>query len=202
MTGRDSRSFADDRPGCRVGCGHYGASRGRRLRSVCARSELGRLEQDGPATSEAYPRPAPPVQPKPCPPPPVRPLPPPAPLGPPVVREASIPLVGPPPSRRVALSSISGKGIWLTLWPGARVDATGVVAAARSAGLNQLWVRTGSSMNGFYGATVLAQLVPAARRRRHLRRRLGLPEPVKPGGRRGQGWPGVPDGGRRVQCRY
>ena len=39
-------------------------------------------------------------------------------------------------------------------------------------------------------------------RRRHLRRRLGLPEPVKPGGRRGQGWPGVPDGGRRVQCRY
>jgi hypothetical protein len=117
----------------------------------------------GPATSEAYPRPAPPVQPKPCPPPPVRPLPPPPPLGPPVVREASIPLVGPPPSRRVALSSISGKGIWLTLWPGARVDATGVVAAARSAGLNQLWVRTGSSTNGFYGATVLAQLVPAAR---------------------------------------
>ena len=144
-------------------------------------------------TSEAYPRPAPPVQPKPCPPPPVRPLPPPAPLGPPVVREASIPLVGPPPSRRVALSSISGKGIWLTLWPGARVDATGVVAAAGRRGTAMgtdreqheriLW-RDGPRSASASGA-----------RRRHLRRRLGLPEPVKPGGRRGQGWPGVPDGG-------
>jgi hypothetical protein len=73
-----------------------------------------------------------------------------------------VPLVGPPPGRRVSLSAIAGKGIWLTLWPGSRLKAAAVVAAARAAGLNQLWARTGSSVNGFYGGTVLKDLVPIA----------------------------------------
>jgi len=115
-----------------------------------------------PLARTAYPLPAPPVQPEPCPPPPIPPLPPPPPLGPPVVREASVPVVGPPPPRHVNLAAISGKGIWLTLWPGDRLSAPAVVSTARSAGLHQLWVRTGSSKNGFYGGTILKQLVPAA----------------------------------------
>jgi hypothetical protein len=114
------------------------------------------------ARAAAYPLPAAPVQPEPCPPPPVRPLPPPPPLGPPVVPEAAVPLVGAPPPRRVNLSAISGKGIWLTIWPGSRVDVRAIVATARAAGLNQLWVRTGSTQNGFYGAPTLRELVPAA----------------------------------------
>jgi hypothetical protein len=115
--------------------------------------------RSGPAP--LYPLPAGPVQPKPCSPPKVPP-PPPTPLGPPTVPEAAVPLVGPPPPRRVNLSAISGKGIWLTVWPGSRLDATGVVAAARSAGLRQLWLRTGSSQNGFYGSATLRELVPVA----------------------------------------
>lgn len=73
-----------------------------------------------------------------------------------------MPLVGPPPPRQVDLSPISGKGIWLTVWPGSRLNAPAVVATARSAGLHQLWVRTGGSENGFYGRAVLRELVPAA----------------------------------------
>lgn len=114
------------------------------------------------ARTYPLPLPAPPVQPEPCPPPPIPPVPPPPPLGPPAVAESSVPLVGPPTSRRVSLSVISGKGIWLTLWPGSRLDAAAVVSAARAAGLHQLWARTGSSTNGFYGATMLRELVPAA----------------------------------------
>jgi hypothetical protein len=109
-----------------------------------------------------YPLPAPPVQPEPCPPPPIPALPPPPPLGPPVVPQSAVPLVGPPPPRRVNLSVISGKGIWLTIWPGSRVDVPAIVAAAREAGLKQLWVRTGSSQNGFYGGTTLREFVAAA----------------------------------------
>jgi hypothetical protein len=42
------------------------------------------------------------------------------------------------------------------------VNVAAVVATARSAGLHQLWVRTGSSQNGFYGGGTLRKLVPAA----------------------------------------
>jgi hypothetical protein len=73
-----------------------------------------------------------------------------------------VPLVAAPAPRRVKLSVISGKGIWLTVWPGGRVDVPAIVATARSAGLHQLWLRTGSSQNGFYGTTTLRALVPAA----------------------------------------
>jgi hypothetical protein len=109
-----------------------------------------------------YPSPTTPVQPEPCPPPPIPPRPPPPPLGPPQVREGAIPRVGPPPARRVNLSPIAGKGIWLTVWPTSPLDVTRVVALARAEGLRQLWVRTGSSQSGFYGAATLNALVPAA----------------------------------------
>jgi hypothetical protein len=79
-----------------------------------------------------------------------------------MVKEAAVPLVGAPPSRRVNLSAVSGKGIWLTVWPGESLDVPAIVATARSAGLRQLWLRTGSSQNGFYGGATLKSLVPAA----------------------------------------
>jgi hypothetical protein len=110
----------------------------------------------------AFPLPAPPVQPEPCPPPPIPPLPPPPPLGRPTVPEAAVPLVGPPPPRHVSLSPILGKGIWLTVWPGTRLNVAATVATARAAGLHQLWARTGSSKDGFYGGPLLRELVPIA----------------------------------------
>jgi hypothetical protein len=109
-----------------------------------------------------YPLPAAPVQPEPCPPPPTPPGPPAPPLGPPQVREDAVPLVGAPPPRHVDLSAVSGKGIWLTLWPGSPLNMNRVIATAHAAGLRQLWVRTGSSQDGFYGGATLEALIPAA----------------------------------------
>lgn len=60
------------------------------------------------------------------------------------------------------LAPITGKGSWLTVWPGQKVAVAQVVARAKSAGLHSLWLRTGSSSDGFYGAANLAALVPAA----------------------------------------
>ncbi len=73
-----------------------------------------------------------------------------------------MPLVANPPPRHVPLSPITGKGIWLTVWPGSQLDAAAVVALAKAAGLHQLWARTGSSTNGFYGGATLRALVPLA----------------------------------------
>jgi len=44
-------------------------------------------------------------------------------------------------------------------------NADAIVARAVAAGLSQLWVRVGDSRDGFYGADVLAALVPAAHAR-------------------------------------
>lgn len=52
--------------------------------------------------------------------------------------------------------------MWLTVWPGTRVNAPAIVATARAAGLGQLWIRTGSTQDGFYGAAELKALVPDA----------------------------------------
>ena len=109
-----------------------------------------------------YPLPAGPVQPEPCPPPPGPPLPPPKPLGPPRVAERAIPVVGSPPPRHADLAAISGKGMFLTLFPGTGLDVAAVVAMARADGLRQLWVRTGSSNNGYFAGPILRALVPAA----------------------------------------
>jgi len=67
-----------------------------------------------------------------------------------------------PKARHVSLASISGKGIWLTVWPGGNVNVGAVVSLARSAGLHTLWVRTGGTTDGFYGGRLLRELVPAA----------------------------------------
>jgi len=114
--------------------------------------------------STLYPLPAPPVQPEPCPPPPVAPSPPPPPLGPPTVPTTSVPLVANPPARHVSLEAVSGKGIWLSVFPRdlADLDVTSVVSSAKRYGLHTLWARTGSTTNGFYGGALLRKLVPAA----------------------------------------
>lgn len=78
--------------------------------------------------------------------------------------DSSIPIVGVPPPRHVSLEALRGKGIWITVFPGDRLDASHVVALARKARLNALYVRTGSSLDGFYGGPLLAQLVPLAHR--------------------------------------
>jgi hypothetical protein len=78
------------------------------------------------------------------------------------VPEAAVPVVKAPPFRHVSLSAIEGKGIWLTIWPRSHLDVPAVVATARAAGLHQLWARTGSSQDGFYGGPTLKRLVPAA----------------------------------------
>jgi len=113
-----------------------------------------------------YPLPAPPVDPPPCTTPP--PGPPPRPLPPPAVPEASVPVPARPGPRRVSLDAVAGKGIWVTDFPGDRVDAARLVALARRARLNALYVRTGSTHDGFYGGRLLAALVPLAHRA-HLR---------------------------------
>ncbi len=109
-----------------------------------------------------FPLPAAPALPSPCPPPPLPPAPPSGPLPAPVVPEADLPVPTPPPARHVNLAAVTGKGMWLTIWPGESIDAAAVVATARAAGLHQLWIRTGSSHDGFYGAPLLRALVPVA----------------------------------------
>ena len=109
-----------------------------------------------------YPLPATPVQPEPCPPPPLPPGPPGTPLGPPAIPESAIPIVKAPPVRQVSLAAISGKGIWITDWPEAPPDVASIVATAHAAGLHQLWIRTGSTHDGYYAAATLKVLIPLA----------------------------------------
>ena len=53
--------------------------------------------------------------------------------------------------------------MWIWQWQSTdNGDADGIVQQALSAGLHQLWVRVGDSMNGFYGAQELDELVPVA----------------------------------------
>jgi hypothetical protein len=110
-----------------------------------------------------YPLPAPAVQPEPCPPPPIPPSPPPPPLGPPTVPTAAVPVVPNPPARRVSLAPVTGKGIWLTVWPRDHVKVSAAVEMAIRYGLHTLWVRTGGTTDGFYGGALLRRLMPVAR---------------------------------------
>ena len=53
--------------------------------------------------------------------------------------------------------------MWIWQWDSTDGgDAAQIVHQAVSAGLHQLWVRVGDSMNGFYGAAELDALVPVA----------------------------------------
>ncbi len=109
-----------------------------------------------------YPLPAPAVEPPPCTKLPVGPPPPPLPL--PTVPERSIPVVAPPGPRHVPLAVLEGKGIWITEFPGSPLNPTKVIDAARQAGLDSIYVRSGSSTNGFYGGPLLTKLVSIAHR--------------------------------------
>jgi hypothetical protein len=61
------------------------------------------------------------------------------------------------------LAPLRGTGMWIWQWQNTSGgNAAAIVAQAQAAHLQQLWVRVGDSLNGFYGAAELDQLVPAA----------------------------------------
>jgi hypothetical protein len=109
-----------------------------------------------------FPLPAPPAYPHPCPPPPRPPGPPFHPPNP-AVKPRQLPApVAVPAHRRVDLGVIHGKGMWLTTWADTRIDLSAVVDRAKAAGLHQLWIRTGGTTSGWYGAGFLSRLLPKA----------------------------------------
>ncbi|MGO9659458.1 MAG: hypothetical protein ACLP7F_14025 [Acidimicrobiales bacterium] len=114
---------------------------------------------DRPATP--YPLPAPAVYPPPC---TKLPISPPPRLAPPAVPEPSVPVVASPGPRRVPRSAHEGKGLLTAAFPGHPINAARLVDDARRAKLDALYVRTGSSSSGFYGAPLLKELVPLAHR--------------------------------------
>ena len=114
------------------------------------------------APAPLFPLPAKPAYPKPCPPPPIPPGPP---FKPPhaAVKAHDLPApVSVPRHRRVDIRAVTGKGMWLTTWADTHLDVAGVVARAQAAGLRQIWVRTGGSIQGWYGGNFLPALLPAA----------------------------------------
>lgn len=100
-----------------------------------------------------------------CPVPPHAPLPPPPPPWHPAVEvpAAALPAVTPPAPWKSDLSPITGKGMWIWQWPATDGgNPAAIVHDATRAGLHQVWIRVADSMNGFYGASELDALVPAA----------------------------------------
>ncbi len=99
-------------------------------------------------------------------PPPTRP---PGPPGPPpwhpsvLVPNSALPAVTAPHPWRTNIGAITGKGMWV--WEFDRTEggnAQAIVTNAVQAGLRQLWVRVGSSKDGFYGAGELGALLAPA----------------------------------------
>jgi len=79
-----------------------------------------------------------------------------------LIPESALPMPPAALPRVSDLSAISGKGMWIwqeSRTSGGRVDA--IVSQAVSVGLRQVWVRVGSSFDGFYGQSFLNALVPA-----------------------------------------
>ena len=113
----------------------------------------------------AIPAPAPLVG---CPPPPAPPgKPAPAPPWHPsvLVPDAALPAPPPPGPRLPAVPALSGKGLWIWQLPATEHgDIGAIVTKATQAGLHQVWVRVADSRDGFYAASQLAALVPAAHR--------------------------------------
>lgn len=67
------------------------------------------------------------------------------------------------PARQPSLDVLRGKGMWTSVWRQSEGgNATRLVARARAMGVRQLWVRTGSSRQGFYAAPELTALLPRA----------------------------------------
>ncbi|MDQ1366401.1 MAG: hypothetical protein QOJ52_1040 [Acidimicrobiaceae bacterium] len=82
-----------------------------------------------------------------------------------LVPESALPAPPAAAPKVVDLAALSGKGMWI--WQqnktsGGSVDL--IVRQAVGAGLRQVWVRVGSSLDGFYGQTWLNALVPALHR--------------------------------------
>ncbi|HET6817163.1 MAG TPA: hypothetical protein VFH66_08065 [Mycobacteriales bacterium] len=110
-----------------------------------------------------FPLPAPAAYPHPCPPPPLPPGPPfHAPK--PSVKNRSLPAPVAVRAHHASLDPMRGKGMWLTTWADTHINFSRVVAQARAAGLHQLWIRTGGSTSGWYGARFLDRLLPQAHR--------------------------------------
>lgn len=98
-----------------------------------------------------------------CPVPSHPPLPPSPPPWHPAVLVTSLPPVAAPAPWTSHLADLTGKGMWIWEWNSSDGgDADEIVQQAVSAGLHQLWIRVGDSMNGFYGAGELDDLVPVA----------------------------------------
>jgi hypothetical protein len=104
-----------------------------------------------------------------CPPPPRKP-----PTGgggtptrpPTLVPESALPTPPPAAPRLAGIGVLAGKGMWI--WQQAKTeggDVDAIVQKATQAGLTQLWVRVGDSLQGFYAASFLDALVPAAHQR-------------------------------------
>ena len=80
-----------------------------------------------------------------------------------LVPDSQLPPVTAPATWSSNLTAIQGTGMWIWQWSKtAGGNAAAIVAQAQSEHLHQLWVRVGDSMNGFYGADELQQLVPVA----------------------------------------
>ena len=98
-----------------------------------------------------------------CPVPPHPPLQPSPPPWHPAVLVTSLPPVKAPTPWTADVGALTGKGMWIWQWDSTDGgDADEIVQQAVSAGLHQLWVRVGDSMNGFYGSEELDSLVPVA----------------------------------------
>ena len=99
-----------------------------------------------------------------CPPPRARPQPGPPPWRPSVlIPEAELPAPVAPSPWVADVTPLTGKGMWVWKYRQTEQgDPDAIVARAVSAGLRQIWVRVGDSRDGFYGADVLAGLVPRA----------------------------------------
>ena len=115
------------------------------------------------AAAPLYPLPARAVTPTGCPP---RPAPPGYGVIPrtpvPKVAEAKVPAPVRQPARTVDASPVEGTGIWVTVFKGGTVDAAAIVDHAAKAHMHSIWVRTGSTHDGLYAASVLEDLLPMA----------------------------------------
>ena len=115
------------------------------------------------AQKPLFPLPAAAAYPRPCPPPPIPPGPPFHPPKP-SVKTRDLPAAVAVAKHRLRVDPMRGKGMWLTTWADTHINLTRVVHQARAAGLHQLWIRTGGSTSGWYGAKFLARLLPQAHR--------------------------------------
>jgi hypothetical protein len=80
-----------------------------------------------------------------------------------LVPSSALPPLQAPAPWKSDLSAITGKGMWIWQWPNTDGgNAQAIVGHAARAGLHQVWIRVGDSLDGFYGAAELNALVPLA----------------------------------------